>query len=109
MPRFSVIGSAETPGAYAEYVRCAPPTCSSFPRAGQASAKARWSNRCPWPGRRQSGALGPDTACLVMGAGPIGLGVLMWLKAKGVETVVVSEPSASRAETGPSGRSHPPW
>jgi len=34
----------------------------------------------------------------VMGAGPIGLGVLMWLKARGIKTVVVSEPSASRAE-----------
>jgi (R,R)-butanediol dehydrogenase/meso-butanediol dehydrogenase/diacetyl reductase len=41
-----------------------------------------------------------------MGAGPIGLGVLMWLKAKGIETIVVSEPSASRAalaqQVGPS-------
>ena len=38
----------------------------------------------------------PDQAAIVIGAGPIGLGAYFALKAKGVKTIIVSEPSAER-------------
>ncbi|MGY1639233.1 2,3-butanediol dehydrogenase [Geodermatophilus sp. SYSU D00742] len=38
----------------------------------------------------------PGQAALVAGAGPIGIGLWFALRARGVETVVVSEPSAAR-------------
>jgi len=41
---------------------------------------------------------GPTESALVVGAGPIGMGALVMLKAMGVERVYVSEPSAWRRE-----------
>lgn len=49
-----------------------------------------------WRPVRKSGA-GMGTTALVVGAGPIGLGLLLCLKAVGVEQVIVSEPGESRA------------
>jgi (R,R)-butanediol dehydrogenase / meso-butanediol dehydrogenase / diacetyl reductase len=40
--------------------------------------------------------LEPSTLAVVVGAGPIGLGVVLNLKARGVEDIVVIEPSAAR-------------
>jgi threonine dehydrogenase-like Zn-dependent dehydrogenase len=40
--------------------------------------------------------LNADTIALVLGAGPVGLGVLLALKASGVARIIVSEPSESR-------------
>ncbi|MEU4245327.1 zinc-binding dehydrogenase [Actinoplanes sp. NPDC026619] len=48
-----------------------------------------------WHAVRRSGA-GEGTTALVIGAGPIGLGLLLCLQAAGASTVVVSEPSESR-------------
>jgi threonine dehydrogenase-like Zn-dependent dehydrogenase len=42
--------------------------------------------------------LAAGAACVVMGAGPIGLATLLWCKAKGAKTVIVSELAAGRAE-----------
>ncbi len=95
---FRVIGSAETPGAYAEYVRCAASNLLSLPAQVSFRQGALVEPLSVALGGVNRGRLKPDTPCLVMGAGPIGLGVLMWLKAKGAKTVVVSEPSSSRAE-----------
>jgi (R,R)-butanediol dehydrogenase/meso-butanediol dehydrogenase/diacetyl reductase len=43
----------------------------------------------------------PGQAALIAGAGPIGIGIGIWfaLRARGVDQVVVSEPSSSRRET----------
>jgi len=49
-----------------------------------------------WRPVRKSGA-GAGTTALVVGAGPIGLGLLLCLRAVGVEQVIVSEPGESRA------------
>ncbi len=95
---FRVIGSAATPGAYAEYVRCAASNLLRLPGSINFRQGALIEPLSVALGGVNRGRLRPDTPCLVMGAGPIGLGVLMWLKAKGIKTVVVSEPSASRAE-----------
>lgn len=40
----------------------------------------------------------PEDAVVVAGAGPIGLGLFLALRARGVENVVISEPSADRRE-----------
>ena len=40
----------------------------------------------------------PGDRVLIMGGGPIGLGVLTWAKAGGVGTIIVSDPVASRRE-----------
>ena len=40
----------------------------------------------------------PGTACVVVGAGPVGLAVLANLKAKGISPVIVTEYSAKRRE-----------
>ena len=42
--------------------------------------------------------LAPGAACVVMGAGPIGLATLLWCKAKGASTVIVSELARGRGE-----------
>ena len=44
----------------------------------------------------QRGDVGKGTVCVVIGCGPIGLAVVMMLKAKGVRTVVASDYSAGR-------------
>lgn len=48
-----------------------------------------------WHAVEQSGVQAGQTA-LISGAGPIGIGVWFALRAKGVETVIVSEPSEGR-------------
>ena len=42
--------------------------------------------------------LGPGAACVVMGGEPIGLATLLWCKAKGAATVIVSELAPGRSE-----------
>ncbi len=96
--QFRVIGSATTPGAYAEYVRCVAANLVKLPAHVSFRQGALVEPLSVALGGVNRARLKTDTPCLVMGAGPIGLGVLMWLKAKGVATVVASEPSPSRAE-----------
>jgi (R,R)-butanediol dehydrogenase/meso-butanediol dehydrogenase/diacetyl reductase len=94
---FRVIGSAETPGAYAEYVRCAAANLMRLPAQINFRQGALVEPLSVALGGVNRARLKPGTPCLVMGAGPIGLGVLMWLRARGIENLVVSEPSSSRA------------
>jgi (R,R)-butanediol dehydrogenase/meso-butanediol dehydrogenase/diacetyl reductase len=42
------------------------------------------------------GGLGPGDTVVVLGAGPIGLAIIAWVRYLGVESIVVSDPSASR-------------
>ncbi|HWJ64458.1 MAG TPA: alcohol dehydrogenase catalytic domain-containing protein [Acidimicrobiales bacterium] len=42
------------------------------------------------------GGLGPSDTVVVLGAGPIGLAIIAWARHLGVESIVVSDPSASR-------------
>ncbi len=41
---------------------------------------------------------GTETTALIVGAGPIGLGILLCLKARGASRIIVSEPSAARRQ-----------
>jgi (R,R)-butanediol dehydrogenase/meso-butanediol dehydrogenase/diacetyl reductase len=51
-----------------------------------------------WHAVGQSGVQ-PGQAALIVGAGPIGIGIWFALRARGVDLVLVSEPSGSRRET----------
>ena len=42
------------------------------------------------------GGLGPTDTVVVLGAGPIGLAIIAWARHLGVESITVSDPSASR-------------
>jgi 2-desacetyl-2-hydroxyethyl bacteriochlorophyllide A dehydrogenase len=95
---FRVIGSAETPGAYAEYVRCAASNLLRLPAQINFRQGALIEPLSVALGGVRRGRINADTPCLVMGAGPIGLGLVMWLLARGIKAVAVSEPSATRAE-----------
>lgn len=50
-----------------------------------------------WHAVARSG-IGAGSSALIAGAGPIGIGVYFALKARGVETIIVSEPSEGRRE-----------
>lgn len=55
------------------------------------------STTVAWHAVKVAGA-GEGTTALIVGAGPIGLGILLCLKARGAERVIVSEPSPSRRD-----------
>lgn len=59
-----------------------------------------------WRAARRSGA-GPGSTALVIGAGPIGIGAFIALRARGVERILVTEPSPERrAAIGGLGATH---
>ncbi len=94
------VGTGALPGAYAEYVK----------------VPSRFLIRLPDDLSMREGALGDPIACahypvnlsgiergdsaLVLGAGPIGLFLLHYLKHLGIEPVILSEPVARRAALG---------
>ncbi|KAF2967324.1 hypothetical protein GQX73_g6258 [Xylaria multiplex] len=49
-----------------------------------------------WHALSAAPEIGPDSIVLVIGGGPIGLALILCLKAKGVKTIIVSEIAASR-------------
>jgi len=92
------LGLGQLPGAYAEYVLCGAGSLLKLPdnvssREGATveplSVALHGVNRAGF----RKGA-----ACVVMGAGPIGLSTLSWCKARGAEAVVVSELVPGRSE-----------
>lgn len=90
--------SPETPGAYSEYVVMSAPLL--LPVAdGLANEVAATTEPCAvgLHAVRESGIAAGEMA-LVMGAGPIGLMTLIWLRQSGVEAVAISDPAAPRRE-----------
>ena len=90
--------SPETPGAYAGYLLLSAPLL--LPVAdGLSNEVAATTEPCAvgLHAVRES-HIAPDDVALVMGAGPIGLMTLIWLKKDGVRQVVVSDPAAPRRE-----------
>lgn len=94
-PRFY---GADLPGAFAEYVGLAADHAFRLPADLDARLGALVE---PLAVARhivdRSGATPGDTV-LVLGAGPVGQAVLLWLAHRGIEAVVVSDPVASRRE-----------
>jgi (R,R)-butanediol dehydrogenase/meso-butanediol dehydrogenase/diacetyl reductase len=92
------IGLGQMPGAYAEFVTCGAKSLLRLPdnltsREGALVEPLSVGLH----GVKRSG-LKPGAGCIVMGAGPIGLSTLLWCKAKGAKTVVVSELAERRYE-----------
>jgi (R,R)-butanediol dehydrogenase/meso-butanediol dehydrogenase/diacetyl reductase len=96
-PALRGIGLGQLPGAYAEYVRVHPGSLLRIPdQLGFREAALTEPLAVALHGLRMA-PVGRGTACLVMGAGPIGLATLLWCRDAGA-TVVVSEMAAGRAQ-----------
>jgi (R,R)-butanediol dehydrogenase/meso-butanediol dehydrogenase/diacetyl reductase len=94
-PRFQLIG-LERPGGFAEFVTVRGDELFKLPAAVSPDEQPLVE---PLAVVRRAFRRGQVTAAdrvAVLGAGPIGLAVVAWAVAVGVETVVVSEPSALR-------------
>ena len=92
------LGLGQLPGAYAEYVMCGAKSLFKLPDNVDSRLGALVEPlSVGLHGVNRSG-LGPGAACVVMGAGPIGLATLLWSKAKGAATVLVSELAPGRSE-----------
>ncbi len=88
--------SSRYPGAYGEYVIMAAPLLLRVPD-GLPDRVAALTEPCAVAlhAVRQA-RVQPEERVLIMGAGPIGLLTLLWLKRDGVKHVAVSEPAAPR-------------
>jgi len=91
------LGLGQLPGAYAEYVACGAGSLFKLPdNVSSRDGALVEPLSVGLHAVKRSGA-GIGATAVVMGAGPIGLAVLTWAKAKGV-TAVVSELAEGRAE-----------
>jgi threonine dehydrogenase-like Zn-dependent dehydrogenase len=90
--------SPQAPGAYSEYVLAEESLVTAVPNGlGTASAAVTEPMAVGLHAVRRS-EISKATVAVVIGAGPIGLAVICALKARGVRTVVASDPSARRRE-----------
>lgn len=95
--RYLSIGySPEKPGAYGEYVVLSAPLLLPVPE-GVSDLRAATTEPCAVGLHAVREAhMQPGESALVMGAGPIGLMTLLWLKKEGAGFVAVSDYSAER-------------
>ncbi len=95
---YSIGYSSRYPGAYGEYVIMAAPLLLRVPD-GLPDRIAALTEPCAVAlhAVREARAR-PEDRVLIMGAGPIGLLTLLWLKREGVKQVAVSEPAAPRRQ-----------
>lgn len=91
------LGFGQLPGGYAEFVACQTTSVFTLPdHVGTREGALIEPLAVGLHAVNRSGA-SPGATAVVMGAGPIGLATLLWLKARGT-TVVVSELAAGRRE-----------
>ncbi len=96
---FQSIGySPVVPGAYGEYVVLSAPLLLRVPENVESKVAATTEPSAVGLHAVREARLKPDDRVLVMGAGPIGLMTLLWLKKEGVTSVSVSDPSRERRE-----------
>jgi (R,R)-butanediol dehydrogenase / meso-butanediol dehydrogenase / diacetyl reductase len=95
-PTLRGIGLGMLPGAYAEYVRVHPASLLRIPDGVDFRTAALVEPLAVALHGIRLGGIGRDSACVVMGAGPIGLTVVCWCRALGA-TAVVSDPAEGRA------------
>jgi threonine dehydrogenase-like Zn-dependent dehydrogenase len=88
--------SAHAPGGYAERMLVQESLMMPVPNGlGTDVAALTEPMAVGWHAVRR-GEVGKRTVAIVVGCGPVGLAVILLLKAKGVRTVVASDPSAGR-------------
>src|SRR6202165_4157935 len=85
------LGLGQLPGAYAEYVLCGAHSLLRLPDNVSSREGAMVEPLSVGLHGVYRSGFKPGVACVVMGAGPIGLSTLLWCKAKGAQAVVVSE------------------
>lgn len=94
------IGIGVLPGCFAEYVTAPYALLLPLPEdVGMREGTLVDPLGCAHHAADLSGIV-PGQSALVMGAGPIGLFVVQYLKSLGIEPVILSEPLARRAELG---------
>lgn len=92
------IGVSGGGGGFSEFVVAGRDAAHPIPEEfGPEVAAMVESTAVAWHAVKQSGA-GEGTAALVIGAGPVGLGLVACLKARGADTVYVSEVSEARKQ-----------
>jgi len=92
------IGTGALPGAYAEYVKVPPRFMTRLPdEMGMREAALMDPIGCAHYPVNLSG-IKPGQSALVIGAGPIGLFLIHYLKHLGIEPVILSEPISRRAD-----------
>jgi threonine dehydrogenase-like Zn-dependent dehydrogenase len=88
--------SAHAPGGYAERMVVQESLMMPVPNGLRTEVAALTEPMAVgWHAVRR-GEVGKRTVAIVVGCGPVGLAVILLLKAKGVRTVVASDPSAGR-------------
>ncbi|MGE5597454.1 MAG: zinc-binding dehydrogenase [Hyphomicrobiales bacterium] len=90
--------SPETPGAYSEYVVMSAPMLLAVPDNVPDNVAATTEPCAVGLHAVREAQMQPGETALVMGAGPIGLMTLIWLKKEGASFVAVSDFSAERRE-----------
>jgi threonine dehydrogenase-like Zn-dependent dehydrogenase len=91
------LGLGQLPGAYAEYVACGAASLFKLPDNVSSRDGALVEPLSVGLHAVKRSGLGAGATAVVMGAGPIGLAVTTWVKARGA-TAVVSELASGRAE-----------
>jgi len=92
------MGLGQLPGAYAEYVMCGAGNLLKLPDNVSSREGATVEPLSVGLHGVNRSAIGAGAACVVIGAGPIGLSTLLWCKAKGAGAVVVSELAPARVD-----------
>ena len=94
---FQSIGySPVVPGAYGEYVVMSAPLLLRVPENLESKIAATTEPSAVGLHAVREAGLAADDRVLVMGAGPIGLMTLLWLKKEGLSNVAISDPSPER-------------
>ncbi len=92
------IGLGTLPGAYAELVRVHPASTLRIPDAVSFRDAALVEPLAVGLHGARLGNVGPATACVVMGAGPIGAVTILWARHAGARAIVASDPSPGRRD-----------
>ncbi len=96
-PGVDTIGlSVHAPGAYAEQLLVEESMMLPVPNGLSTDVAAMTEPMAVAYHAVRRGEVGKKTVALVIGCGPVGLGVILMLKARGVRTVVASDYSAGR-------------
>lgn len=90
--------SSTYPGGYGEYLILSAPMLLKVPDGLPARAAATTEPCAVGMHAVRQANVTPSDSILVMGAGPIGLMTLLWLKKDGAKHVTVSDPAAPRRE-----------